>query len=370
MQSSLASHLHLDPDSGVPLIAQLVDQLVWLIASGELKEGDPLPTMRQLAGDLGVHMHTVRQAYQRLEAEQLVSIRTRRGTVVLPYNPAAVAERGSGSPSYLIGVILPSPASFYTPFVKAIQDQCRDLHYLPLFCYTFENPYLVETYFNQLIARQVDGFIFTSLGLPSLIENPATLDAYPPIVSVDIPDMPGYKVELDSEDAAYQLTRHLLEHSYRRIALITPPLEWPNVMIFYQGYERALRESGMDTSKELIIQVDGFFESHGRDGVRQLLASSDLPDAILATSDSLALGALQAIQERGINVPEEVALAGYNDIPSASLISPGLTTAALPAARMGDMALEMLQKLMEGKKPSRKILSIPTELIIRHSCGC
>lgn len=370
MNPSLVNRLQLDPDSGIPLISQLVEQLTWLIASGELKEGDKLPSMRQLAGDLGVHMHTIRQAYQRLEADRLVSIRTRRGTVVLPYDPAAIAERGAATPSYLIGIILPNPTSFYTPLIQAIQDGARDLRYLPLFCYTFENPYLVETYFNQLIARQVDGFIFVSVGPASLIENPHLMDSYPPVVSVDIPDMPGYQLLPDNAGAAYQLTRHLLEHGHRRIGLITPPLEWPNVMSFYQGYEQALQENDLETSPELVARVQGFFESHGWQGAQQLLSLDQLPEAILAPADVLALGALSAIKDRGLQVPGDMALAGYNDIPAAALVNPGLTTAAVPAAQMGEKALAILQDLMDGSNPSPQSITIRTELIIRHSCGC
>ncbi|MFL7814380.1 MAG: GntR family transcriptional regulator [Anaerolineales bacterium] len=266
MAYSLFDQLQLDRESGVPLIAQLTEQITWLIASGQLKKGDTLPPMRRLAEELGVHMHTVRQAYQRLEADQLVSVHPRRGTQVLAYDSAAAAERGAESPSFLLGVILPSPASFFTPFIQALQDRCRELHYLPLFCYTFENSYLVETYFNQLIARQVDGFIFASLGLPSLIDNPQQLGAYPPIVSVDVPDMPGYRVLLDNAGAAYQLTRHLLGHGYQRIGLITPPLEWSNVMPFFQGYEKALSAERIAPNQELVARVEGFIKDHGRQG--------------------------------------------------------------------------------------------------------
>ena len=85
--------LQLNPGSDISLIAQLAQQITWLIAGGELTEGDLLPPMRELAEQLGVHMHTVRQAYQRLEADNLVSIRTRRGTEVLAYDPATgIAE--------------------------------------------------------------------------------------------------------------------------------------------------------------------------------------------------------------------------------------------------------------------------------------
>jgi len=336
MKPSLANHLQLDPDSGNPLISQLVEQLTWLIASGELQEGDKLPPMRQLALDLGVHMHTVRQAYQRLEADGLVSIRTRRGTVVLPYDPAAVAKRGADSPSYLIGVILPTPASFYTPFIKAIQQGARDLRYLPLFCYTFENSYLAETYFNQLIARQVDGFIMASLSLPNLVFSPETLVNYPPIVTADMPDMPGYRVLLDTEGAACQAGKHLLDHGYKRIGLVTPPLDWPNVRQFYDGYQRALREVGQDIDEDLVVQVEGFFEENGAQGADRLLALDQPPDAVLFASDSLALGGMERFTKRGLRVPEDIALAGNNDIPAASMVTPGLTTAAVPSARMGE----------------------------------
>ena len=370
MSLPLSNYLQLDPHSGVPLIAQLAEGLTWLIASGELREGDKLPPMRQLAAELGVHMHTVRQAYQRLEADGLVSVRPRRGTIVLAYDPGAVAERGADSASYLLGVILPNPGDFYAPLIRAVQEKARELRYLTLFCYTFENPCLVETYFNQLIARQVDGFIFTSIGPTSLIEDPGLLDPLPPIVSVDVPDMPGYRLLLDSEGAAYQLTNHLLDHGHRRIGLITPPLEWPNVTAFYQGFERALGEAGLDPADELIARTDGFFESDGYAGAEQLLDLVDPPPAILAASDSLALGALNALRERGVAVPGDLALVGYNDIPAASLVTPGLTTAAVPAARMGELALETLHKLINGKKPARKTELIPTQLVIRDSCGC
>ncbi len=364
------SHLRLDRESDTPLITQLVEGITWLIASGDLKTGDKLPPIRAMADQLGVHMHTVRQAYQRLEADQLVSIRTRRGTIVLPYDPAAVARRSTENPSYLIGVVLPNPGSFYSPFIRAIQEGSRDLGYLPLFCYTFENPYLVDTYFNQLIARQVDGFIFAGIGPVSLIEDPQSLGLYPPMVSVDVPDMPGFQIQIDTEGAASQVTSHLLQHGRKRIGLITPPLEWPNVTPFYQGYQRALEEAGTKIQPELYAQVEGFFSENGQEGARRLLALVDPPDAIVAAADTLALGAMTVIKEQGLQVPGDIALAGYNDIDAASLVQPGLTTAAISASDMGSLALETLQDMILGEKRKSKTQLIPTELVLRASCGC
>ncbi|MFN2282224.1 MAG: LacI family DNA-binding transcriptional regulator, partial [Anaerolineales bacterium] len=120
----------------------------------------------------------------------------------------------------------------------------------------------------------------------------------------------------------------------------------------------------------LISKVEGFLEDHGRLAADKLLDLEEPPDAILAACDTLAIGALEAIQARGMSVPEDIALAGYNDIPAASLVTPGLTTAAVPAARMGELAMEMLQGLMEGSEPSQDKVIIPAKLIIRSSCGC
>jgi LacI family transcriptional regulator len=366
----ILKHLKLDLESNIPLVAQLSEQITWLIASGDLRDGDQLPPIRDLAEALGIHMHTARMAYQRLEADDLVSIRTRRGTLVLPYNPESVAARGAGSSSYLLGVILPNPVSFYSPFIKKIQETARDFRYLPLFCYSYENPYLAETFFNQLIARQVDGFIITSLSLPSLLEKPALLEKYPPIVTVDMPDMPGYKVLIDTENAAYQSTKHLLDHGHRRIGLITPPLEWPNVMPFFQGFERALAEVGLRPDTELTAVVPGFEDPAGREGANQLLDLDLPPEAIVAAADLLALGAIQAIRGRGLDIPQDIALVGYNDIDAAALVQPGLTTVSVSTAEMGSLAMETLMKMIDGKTPRRKIQTIPTTLVIRGSCGC
>jgi DNA-binding LacI/PurR family transcriptional regulator len=362
--------IQLNPDSDISLIAQLSQQITWLIASGELSEGDLLPPMRELAEQLGVHMHTVRQAYQRLEANSLVSIRTRRGTEVLAYDPEALAVVSEDRTSRLIGVILPTPVSFYSPYVQTIQREALDRGYFPIFCYAFDNPFLAESYFNQLLSRHVDGFIITGLALPSLLENPGLLKKYPPIISVDMPDIPGYQVLIDLEYAGCQAAEHLLTHGYRRIGLITPPLEWPNVMPFYKGYEKALLASGLSPDPELTAVVDCFEDTCGQDGADQLLDLTQRPEAIVAAADRLALGAMRAIQGRGLKIPDDIALVGANDIPAAALVTPGLTTISMPAAEMGSRAFIMLEELLSGKKPSRKKVVLDTELVIRRSCGC
>ena len=228
----------------------------------------------------------------------------------------------------------------------------------------------METYFKQLLARQVDGFIITSLMLPSLFENSDLLKKYPPIVSADMPDMPGYCVLLDLENAGYQAATHLISHGYRRLGLITPPLEWPNVTPFYQGYIKALSAHNLQPDLDLVRIVEGFQEDFGREGAEELLNLEQPPRAILAAADPLALGAMAVIRERGLSIPGDIALAGSNDIPSAGLVVPALTTVSMPAADMGTQAFNILEKLLSGLKPSPKKIVLSTKLVIRKSCGC
>jgi DNA-binding LacI/PurR family transcriptional regulator len=203
-----------------------------------------------------------------------------------------------------------------------------------------------------------------------VLEDPGLLEKYPPIVSVDSPDMPGHRVLIDTENAAYEIAKHLLAHQYKRIGLIIPPLEAPNVVPFYQGYQLALKEAGLEVDPNLIAGVEGFFDVHGREGAQQLLTLEQPPDAILAASDTLALGAMKAIRHQGLEIPGDIALAGYNDIQAASLVQPALTTASIQAGEMGTLAVNLLQSLIEGKLPKPKITNIATHLVIRESCGC
>jgi DNA-binding LacI/PurR family transcriptional regulator len=135
------------------------------------------------------------------------------------------------------------------------------------------------------------------------------------------------------------------------------------------GYQQALGEAGLTVNEDLIAPVYGFGMSAGEEAARSLLALSEPPTAILAMSDMLALGALSAMRAAGLRVPEDIALAGVNDIPLARLVDPPLTTLHQPAYEMGKVAMELLQQLIARKRPSQRQVNLPTSLVIRQSCG-
>jgi DNA-binding LacI/PurR family transcriptional regulator len=154
------------------------------------------------------------------------------------------------------------------------------------------------------------------------------------------------------------------------VGLITYSVELANVSPVQRGYQRALREAGIAGKPEYIANVHGFDTTAGAEGARKLLALEHRPTAIFAISDPLAIGAICALQQAGVRIPEQLAITGFNDVPLAALITPPLTTVSARAYQMGLEAMKMLQSLIAGKRPKRQQILLPTTLVIRQSCGC
>jgi len=367
---SIFEQVHVDSKAEIPLVAQLTQQITWLIASGELQEGDKLPPIREFAQALGIHMHTVRTAYQRLEADMLVTVHPGRGTIVLPFDPKFMAGTRPNLPSFLIGVLIPAPVPVYQPYLEAIYHASRNSRWMPIVCYTGDNPALTEKYIHQLLAKQVDGFIVTSIGPTESFEKTVQVDQSPPIVFVDVPHIQRNSILGDPEGAAYQATHHLLEHGHKRVALITAPLDWENVVPCYQGYQRALAENGILLDSNLVIEVPDFKSESGYEGALTLLKGDTPPPAVFIIADGLAIGALQAFNKSGVSVPGDIAITSFNNIEAATLVTPGLTTATFPAYELGILAVQRLQDLLSNQDVEEGQIVLESKLVIRQSCGC
>ena len=364
---SYLDQLSVNPQLDSTLAQQLKQQLTWLIASGQLKAGDRLPSLRQLARRLQVNLNTVRGVYLALAADGLVQTRPGGATRVLPSPPGRWLQRSEGPPSHTIGVIIPSMSNpFYHALLQGIEDVAHPERSLLFVCNTHDKDEEAGRYFAQLSAKGVDGIILASHAAP-----PHTFDETGlPFVSVDWPPSQGYSVLVELESAGYQATLHLAQHGRRRIGLITCAGGSDNVVPVNAGYSRALHAAGLPADPALVAGVNGFDMDAGEIGARQLLALSQPPDAIFAIADLLALGALRAIRSAGLRVPQDIALAGFNDIPQSGLVDPPLTTVAAPVRQMGVEAMTMLRALIVGEQPTRRQVVLPVTLVVRQSCGC
>ena len=363
----ITDHLRVDPQSPIPLVAQLSSQLEWLIARGEVIEGERLPPIRGLAQMLGINFNTVRAAYKQLEADGLVLTQRGRGTTVLGYQRERHLASRASTRSFTIGVIIPTHLEFYAPFLSALDSASADPSLL-FICVADQDPSKGLRYLDQLVAKGVDGVIVAGAMVPSEVET--GIEGHPPIVFADFPGAPGPSVVFDHDQGSALATGHMLEHGHRRVGFIAPPRELPSAAPKYAGYERALVAAGVDLEAELIESTPDFAVESGQRGALRLLDRDDPPTAIVAASDSLAIGTIRAAREVGISIPEELALIGNDNIASSRDTAPPLTTIVAPAAELGSRSIGMLEQLIAGQPLEHSVITLGTRLVIRQSCGC
>lgn len=180
-------------------------------------------------------------------------------------------------------------------------------------------------------------------------------------------DQPGLSVGCDNFQGAYQATLHLLGLQRRHIAFLgTASNAYPEFFERYRGYCEALRREGASISQGL--QVDAItMENSGYAAARELLERGERFDGIVAASDLIAIGALRALQEAQIDVPREVSVVGFDDIPAASLAHPPLTTVMQDTRLAGEELVDSLLRSIRGEVVGNKVL--PTRLVVRRSCG-
>ena len=293
------------------------------------------------------------------------------GTVVLTAPPArlpaGVRPLGVNTVAVLIGGLDP----FYFPLLRGIEDVAAEHGTLVLIADTRDSSPLAEAMVRRLIARGVDGIIAVSVGgLDHDPETGRTGESHlPPIVYVDQPERKGHVLLFDGHAAGYAATHHLREHGHDRVGIITAPRAWPNVYEVYKGYVDALQDSGHPSEPDLIAEVDAFTIETGRLGLTHLLEQRHPPTAVFAAGEVLAIGALQEAQERQLEVPDQLALCGYTDSPTATLVQPPLTMVSVPAREIGIRAMQTLADLIQGKARRPRRTTLPVELIPRKSCG-
>lgn len=178
---------------------------------------------------------------------------------------------------------------------------------------------------------------------------------------------PGISVGSDNFKGGYDAAAHLLAHGRRRLAFLGGASNhYPEFFERYRGFAAAIEQAGATLLPQL--QVDAISTEESGYGAAQELLSRNAPfDAIFAASDLIALGAMHALRDRGVNVPATAAVVGFDDIPPASLANPPLTTVMQDTRRAGQALVETLLKLIDGEPAASTVL--PARLVVRQSCG-
>jgi len=191
--------------------------------------------------------------------------------------------------------------------------------------------------------------------------TPVLLLARPPVEGCDA-------VSAENFQSAKALTEHLLGHGRRQLSFVGDPDGSPDVQQRYLGFLDALSTSGTSAAGP-IVKV-GFRERSGADVAAQVLGHETRPDALVCANDELALSTMKALQYFGIRIPEDIAIVGWDDVMTARYVTPGLTTVRQPLYELGRAAATRLHERIAGAPTAPEPLILPTELVLRTSCGC
>lgn len=328
-------------------------------------------TLNELAKAAGVSISTVSRAIN--DSSHPVNEETRQHILNLAkelgYRPNMVARSLKTERTFTVGIIVNSIVSPFSPtIIRGIQDHLKLHNYCSVIINADWDPEAEAEAIHQLISRSIDGIIFVESWLREA--NP-TLDlANKPYIFVHrlFSGMSGNSVLVDEYYGTCLAVEHLARLGHRRIAFINGPQGWDASTHRLAAYQGALAQQEIPYEPMLVEEGNWEVQS-GYPAARKFLAMAERPTAIFAANDLMALGAIYAIQEAGLRVPEDIALVGYDDREIASLSRPTITTVSLPCYEMGQTSAQLLMRWLDDETVMEEPLRIRGKLIIRESCG-
>ena len=327
-------------------------------------------TLRDVAREAGVSIKTASRV---VNGEPFVHEATaaRVAGVVdrLGYKPNELARGLKGQRSHTIGLVVADVSNpFMATCAQAIEAVAREHGHALILCDSHANLGMEGDYVGLLTQRQVDGLLIAPAhgrDVHLISEQQAGL----PIVALD---RPAEGVETDTvlvqnRAGAREATEHLIWHGHERIAFVGDEHHFYTARKRLDGYKQALEAANL----EAMYRLDAHSIELGEEITKDFLDAPDRPTALFAANILTALGALRATEHLGLRVPEDVALIGFDDFELAPVLRPRFTLVHQPTAELGRRAAEMLFDRLDGQvKPEPRRLILPTELVVRESCGC
>ena len=287
----------------------------------------------------------------------------------LDYHPDAIAQSLRRRLTHTLGVVVPKITNtFYTDAVRGIEEAALRRGYTVLLCSSNEDFQRERRYLELMRSKRVDGVILS----PS--HGPA--DRFAPLVRDQVPivlmhrrvaDIVADAVVVDNRGGTRQAIRHLAERGYAAVGMIAGPLTLSTIAERHAAFCEALAEHHLPADDDLVAFAE-YDEASGTAAAARLLDRRPPPRAIFVALNVLMLGVLRAVQSRGLRVPDDVALVGFDDLRWATVVTPPLTMVAEPTFEVGERAAEMLIERVEGYGPATPRVEVlkPT-LVVRGS---
>lgn len=257
---------------------------------------------------------------------------------------------------------------YYSQLIRGMEYIANQTGYTLLFSNSYESVEHNRVLQKMINAERVDGIIIVGSNIQEKNFSLTLLEEKIPFVLVErsFSDPRVNCIWVDNVTGAYLATKHLIEKGHRKIAHITGNLYFQVALDRIEGYKKALQESGIKYSEELV--VSGNFTCQGSyKAMKEILRHHPYCTAVFAANDSMAYGALQAIAEVGLTIPDDIAIIGFDDLEFSSLTNPPLTTIHQPRYEMGQKSLELLIAILRGEQENGAKICLNPEIVIRCS---
>ena len=327
-------------------------------------------TIRDVARAASVSVATVSRVLNGKEPVR-EETRSRIRAVVerLHYSPHAAARSLITRRTNTLGVLLPDVyGEFFSEVIRGIDSCARELGYHLLVSGSHSDAAEIEAVLRAARGR-VDGWIVMSPELDARILKRSLTDGLPAVLLNGVANgYPFDSIRVDNYGGAVAMVRHLISLGHRRIAHLAGPAGNSDASERLRGYRDTMRSLTTRPSRDLEMPGD-FREEAGVSAGRRLLNWKNRPTAVFAANDAMAIGLLSSLQESRVRVPEDLAVAGFDDIPIARFATPPLSTVRVPIAELGAQATRLLLRALAGKDRVRRHETLPTTLVLRTSCG-
>ncbi len=293
--------------------------------------------------------------------------RVERAIAELDYVPNALARSLRFKQTKTLALIISDITNpFFTTIARGVEDTASEQGFSVIFCNTDESRDKETEYLNVVIQKQVDGVL-----LVPAYSSPESIkflqDCGVPFVVLDrrVPGLDVDIVRCDSELGAYEATRHLLDLGHKRIAALSGAREVTTAVDRIEGYRRALVEAGLEGQA---IEYYGDYTALSGYELAQRVLATDQPTALFAGNNFIVIGALRAVREAGLRVPEDISVAAFDDLLDVIGFESFLTVVRQPAYEIGRRATALLLDRLSGVQPGApQEIILPTQLIIRQS---
>lgn len=285
----------------------------------------------------------------------------------LNYTPSAVARSLKVKETNTIGLLVTATNNpFFAEVMAGVEQYCQQHHYNLIIATTGGDAKRLQQNLQTLLHKQVDGLIL--MCGDSRFQADTELAISVPLVVMDwwFTELNADKILENSELGGYLATKALIDAGHRNIGIITGNLKKSVAVNRLKGYKKALLDAEIEPNDNWIIESHFDFEG-GVKGMQKLLTNSNRPTAVFCCSDTIAVGAYQAIQQQGLQIPNDISVIGYDDIELSRYLQPALSTVSQPKAELGKLAVEMLLERIKQPTLQYQIIKLNPCLVERDS---